>query len=865
MGELPPRAGSIAQQIRSQLSAELRALPQLAIFSRLIGALADGDLSGVELCVALQDATLAPLRQAMAGYWLRVAEVAIGFSVDGAPLVCPTSEAPPGIPLLTIEPPPVEIRSVDQVVRYVAALAQRFVVDPLPYSGESVGYTARLQARHGQVVLAAPRGPLAAASLRYLLGYYGLPWLTGRADQSTPIPIYGWLSAWPDRNLDLVGFLQSQLRDLGQCALAEGLPALLSAGRAVLLLEGLDELPCLDPAGDPRVSAIDAWPGGCVVSCTPQALAAGLERYRLVFLSQDAEPAAPSESPSQVLNDGRRTTEDQIDAAQPLLYPPTDFQGAAPEPGEGLDSDIDQLILALSDEEDAVRHRAAQSLGAAAALRALPHLLWMARHDQGQYVGESRPRHVAAQANTRICQVWNEPGSLIELLGSSDARERYGAAFRLAGMGYAEAMPVLLEALGDEDARIRWGALYWLGQLRDPRAIDGLITALADHEPRLERSLIDTVRSYGVAAAPLLVEVLQHPDALTRARAATILGAVGRPEEMEPLLAGLDDPEGDVRDAVAGGLGRIAARHPEGVTPGLVNALVAAFQSDRADLHNRIVIAESVAQLDKDRAVTLWIDTLHHPAAELRREAAARLGQLGDRRAVVVLNLALSDSESGVREQAAESLRGFRDYRSLKALTSCLGDEDSYVRLAAIAALTAIGDSRAGPALVNMLHDDSARIRMAASEALLQLADEPTIARLIMQLGVALPASWSFVYRPPDEPPALTVLVQLGGRGVRPLITALGDGNGSERGRYWCRQALAQIGPPAIDPLIEALESGLPELRAAAAEVLGAIGDARALEPLVRSVSDASVYQEGSTVGSVAAAAVQRIIRRNGA
>ena len=49
---------------------------------------------------------------------------------------------------------------------------------------------------------------------------------------------------------------------------------------------------------------------------------------------------------------------------------------------------------------------------------------------------------------------------------------------------------------------------------------------------------------------------------------------------------------------------------------------------------------------------------------------------------------------------------------------------------------------------------------------------------------------------------------------------------------------LVQIGSAAVEPLIDALHSGNREVRRTVAQALGAIGDPRAVEPLMLLVSD---------------------------
>ena len=68
-------------------------------------------------------------------------------------------------------------------------------------------------------------------------------------------------------------------------------------------------------------------------------------------------------------------------------------------------------------------------------------------------------------------------------------------------------------------------------------------------------------------------------------------------------------------------------------------------------------------------------------------------------------------------------------------------------------------------------------------------------------------------------------------RAVDPLIKHLDDKD--EDVRAWVVLALANLGQPAIDPLIEALKDDSCTIRWQASAALGLIGDARAAQPLL--------------------------------
>ncbi|HTT71167.1 MAG TPA: HEAT repeat domain-containing protein [Anaeromyxobacteraceae bacterium] len=72
---------------------------------------------------------------------------------------------------------------------------------------------------------------------------------------------------------------------------------------------------------------------------------------------------------------------------------------------------------------------------------------------------------------------------------------------------------------------------------------------------------------------------------------------------------------------------------------------------------------------------------------------------------------------------------------------------------------------------------------------------------------------------------------------VRQLVSALGAGSGPGL-RTAAGEALVLIGAPALGALSEALESALPEVRTAAAEILGDLGSRRAAPALVARLGD---------------------------
>lgn len=90
------------------------------------------------------------------------------------------------------------------------------------------------------------------------------------------------------------------------------------------------------------------------------------------------------------------------------------------------------------------------------------------------------------------------------------------------------------------------------------------------------------------------------------------------------------------------------------------------------------------------------------------------------------------------------------------------------------------------------------------------------------------------------------------GRRVRALIERLAAD--PQPWRFEAEQELVQLGGPAIEPLLAALEEGGPSVRLHAVRALGRIGDLRALGPVVAALA------ETENLGAVAIAAEKVLV-----
>jgi HEAT repeat protein len=202
---------------------------------------------------------------------------------------------------------------------------------------------------------------------------------------------------------------------------------------------------------------------------------------------------------------------------------------------------------------------------------------------------------------------------------------------------------------------------------------------------------------------------------------------------------------------------------------------------------------------------------------------------------------AATDGHWTVRKSAVEALARMRDPQSLDALASLLQDPDHDVREAACRALSQFGDARAIESLVAILPDTQTSVRHAALSALHQIKPgwEKTeeARRAIPRLKSALKDREYWVRHAAKE--ALK-LIQNAGSGLSESNPGLDERQNA-----------------ALGALIAAAGFGHPDLRQAAAEALGRIGDARCSQYLTPLLVDSDKWVRESAAAALRKLGVQ--------
>ena len=294
---------------------------------------------------------------------------------------------------------------------------------------------------------------------------------------------------------------------------------------------------------------------------------------------------------------------------------------------------------------------------------------------------------------------------------------------------------------------------------------------------------------------------------------------------------------------------------------------------------------------------------LKHTDACVRRHAAMALGKLTKSPAAAAALLpALSDESPAVRAEAARSLGRLPAVGAARPLLAALKDPSAAVRATAAAALGKLGQPEAVEPLIAALTDQDWRVRGEAATSLGQLKSPRAVtplAALVRERRIPLTSqaddrdverTTRAIHEAQDRfvrRRGILALAAIGEPALDPLIEVLHDtvhagelrglaarGIGEIGGpaairalaaaltqRYYfsqrgcIRAALVAIGKPAVPELMALLNHDKAEAREEAARALGAIGDKRAAQPLIERVAD----DKDHSVRGAAASALGRM------
>jgi len=432
-------------------------------------------------------------------------------------------------------------------------------------------------------------------------------------------------------------------------------------------------------------------------------------------------------------------------------------------------------------------------------------------------------------------------------LKSKDPKSRQIAIEKLVADGGVKACDTLADLLKDSDPRVRKDMAAALGQLADERAAGPLTNALRDEDESVRAAAAKALgRIRSSQAASALVSALQDPASGVRWSAARsleelrwrpandnqramhlvaqgkfeIAAALGD-DAIEPISSVLRSGAYQERHSAVQALSQIADARVQ-------KALIAAL-GDKED-QVRCAAIEGLRKSGDNAAALPIITALHDPFKNVRAAAAEALGHLHSPQALEPLRRALGDKDWEVRSAAVQALGRFRDSSAFDAIIALLNDPEHEVRENVARTLEIFGDCKAITSLVLALKDEKQNVRQRAMAALIALdpqwAQSDNARAAAPQLQEALKHYEYWVRQSAADALARISQAQTAElRGLSPSQPTLAAP------LHFRRQA-------AVETFIAMLSDFDRELRAAAAEALGRIGQPSTIPALAHAAND---------------------------
>ncbi|HIA69512.1 TPA: HEAT repeat domain-containing protein [Candidatus Poribacteria bacterium] len=344
------------------------------------------------------------------------------------------------------------------------------------------------------------------------------------------------------------------------------------------------------------------------------------------------------------------------------------------------DSQIKLFMSQLSDEDTAVRSKAAKKLGTFGhkAQVAVP-LLIDSLNDESRYV-----RRNAAFALGRISENAGESvPALITALGDGDWTVRLNATSALGSIGEnaKAAVPFLIDTIDDVNWEVSVNAVKSLGQIGSATsiAVSALSKALKSENEMICSNAAMALSEIGKAAIPVLIDALSDTNKTVRRTAAFSLGRIGKlpKEAVHVLKVTLNDNDISVRVSAAAALARIDPSSRIKTMLILTEALNSKDEFTRGFANYSLKKIRELDALAIEKRVKFLIQQLRDNDAAIRYKAIVTLGKMKQAAAGTVSDLIkmLDDSDKRVSSSVLEALKQIGNPEAIKAVNHYLENE----------------------------------------------------------------------------------------------------------------------------------------------------------------------------------------------
>jgi len=411
-------------------------------------------------------------------------------------------------------------------------------------------------------------------------------------------------------------------------------------------------------------------------------------------------------------------------------------------------------------------------------------------------------------------------------------------------LGHLKAIPAV-EPLGsllkdkEQPLHLRRTVAHALGKIDTLKAVQSLLSIVKDKEEPLDLR-IASLNALDWRELPIPQDIFslikdKTEDSRMRTSAIDILARVKNPRAFELLLSIINDPgeEDGIKAYCVEVLGKIGDEKTPDILVSLAQSHPSLTQS----------IALALADMEDTRAIPYLLSIIEKSPTDRDSPTFKALKSLRSPQSLPqLLNLCRSD-DPRLRQLGAELLASISASASLDALLSLLKDDYPAVRQAAASALGKLDSFQATEPLIHALKDDYAIVREASAKALGEIGDKRAVEALLPLLKD---------HNQKVRECAIIALGELGdSRALPALLEMLKN---LSREEYWeisetaveeiCK-ALVRIGSPAVEPLLAILndKQATSFMRELSVVLLGEIGDARAVEPLLVALEEAVIQK----------------------
>jgi HEAT repeat protein len=386
---------------------------------------------------------------------------------------------------------------------------------------------------------------------------------------------------------------------------------------------------------------------------------------------------------------------------------------------------LDAVVAVLERAEGALKARAARSLGMMGERLATRALLPLLNDDDPSI----RTQAVRALGLLAVPQTRDR---IFQQLLDTDETVRFAAGTALGMLGDGRTVPFLLQAISEGDKLVqreaeaamkklganaltalvqllrdgkppyRAEAARRLGSLRDVRAVRYLIPSLIEEDCGMQASA--ALLRIGTPAVEELLRYLANDKELEgvtpelREQVARVLGKIGDPRTVDPMLQIVADPSASprLREEAARVLGLL------GDGRAVMPLMAALAETSAAAVNIRAEAARALGRLGDTAPVPALIDAVGDPDDKIRTYAVEALGELGDRRAVPHLIRELSGFRTAGRAGIIQALGRLGDTAAVEPLMEVAGERPhTYLNGYALQSLARLGEASIVPLILN--------------------------------------------------------------------------------------------------------------------------------------------------------------------